>query len=88
MSATTAKYNTGQKVILKSGKSVTITGLDPVNQLYSVIGADNQAYTVKPNEIDRREDSKYSEYQESGVDSEDQDKLSIQKIENQIDLPK
>lgn len=88
VSATTAKYNTGQKVLLKSGKSVKIVGLDPVNQLYSVIGDDNQQQAVKPNEIDKLDDSKYSNYQESGVDSENQQELAIKKIGNQIDLPK
>lgn len=74
---TTAKYNTGQRVILKSGKSVKITGLDPVNQLYIVISDDNQQYPVKPEEIESLEDSKYSNYQESGVDSENPQTLSI-----------
>jgi hypothetical protein len=73
---------------LKSGKSVTIIGLDPVNQLYSVIGSDNQQQTVKPDEIDKLDDSKYSNYQESGVDSENREELAIKKVGNQIDLPK
>ena len=42
-----------------------------------VISDDNRQYPVKPEEIESLEDSKYSNYQESGVDSENPQALSI-----------
>ena len=87
MSSTTAKYNTGQQIILKSGQSAKIIGNDPVNQTYQVIGSDNKVFTVKPDEVEKADQSKYTDYQTSGTDTDNQEELAIKKTEftpNQI----
>ncbi len=81
MSSTTAKYNTGQQIVLKSGQSAKIVGNDPVNQTYQVIGSDNKVLTVKPDEIEKAEKSKYSDYRISGTDTDNQEELAIKKTE-------
>ena len=53
-----------------------------------MITSDNQQLPVKPEEIDKLDDSKYSKYQESGVDPENQEELAIKKTSNDINLPK
>jgi hypothetical protein len=81
VSSTTAKYNTGQQIVLKSGQSAKIVGNDPVNQTYQVIGSDNKVLTVKPDEIEKAEKSKYSDYRISGTDTDNQEELAIKKTE-------
>jgi hypothetical protein len=85
VSATAAKYVTGQKVMLKSGQSATIVGIDPVGQTYKVMGADNQYKSVKPDEIDKLDTGKFTDYQASGPDPKNPDELSIKTKDVAVD---
>ena len=85
VSPTSAKYATGQKVLLKSGQTATIVGLDPVGKTYKVMGTDNQYKSVKSDEIERPAAPKYSDYQASGPKAENPEELSIDKKEVTVD---
>lgn len=81
----TSKYDAGQKVILQTGKAGTIIGVDSINNEYLLMTTDNKQITVKSHDIDKIEPSKYQEYQESGVNPDDDTKLAIQGTPFDID---
>ena len=85
MSPTSAKYAAGQKILLKSGQTATIVGIDPVGKTYKVMGSDNQYRSVKPDEIERPDAPKYSDYQSSGPNTENPEELSITKKDITVD---
>ena len=85
MSPTAAKYATGQRVMLKSGQSATIVGIDPVGKTYKVMGSDNKYKSVKPEEIEKVESSKYKDYQQSGPNPQNQEELSIKEKDFTLD---
>jgi hypothetical protein len=45
--------------MLKSGQSATIVGIDPVGKTYKVMGSNNKYQSVKPEEIEKIDSSKY-----------------------------
>jgi hypothetical protein len=85
VSATSAKYLTGQSVKLKSGETVTIVGIDPVGQTYKVMGADNKYSSIKPAEIEKIAKSKYADYQQSGPNPENPEELAIKTKDVTVD---
>lgn len=85
MSPTAAKYATGQRIMLKSGQSATIVGIDPVGKTYKVMGSDNKYKSVKPEEIEKTDSSKYSGYQTSGPNPQNPDELSIKEKDVTLD---
>jgi len=85
VSPTSAKYIAGQQVLLKSGQTATIVGIDSVDKAYKVMGSDNQYRSVKPDEIERPVAPKYSNYQQSGPNPENPDELAISQQDVNVD---
>jgi hypothetical protein len=77
MQPKSSKYSAGQKVMLADGRSAKVVGVNPIDGSYQVITADNKSLRLKADDIDRIASNKDSKYQESGVDREDSNKLSI-----------
>jgi hypothetical protein len=85
VSPTAARYSAGQQVLLKSGQTATIVGIDSVDKSYKVMGADNQYRSVKPDEIEKPVAPKYSNYQQSGPNPENPEELSINQQDVNVD---
>lgn len=85
VSPTSAKYATGQRILLKSGQTATIVGIDPIGKSYKVMGSDNRYRSIKPEEIEKPSAPKYSDYQTSGPKSDNPEELSIDKKEVAVD---
>lgn len=75
--AKSSKYSVGQKVLLNDGRSAKIVGVNPIDGTYQVMTADNRAIRLKSSDIDKQVSVKGSNYQKSGVDSQDPTSLAI-----------
>lgn len=88
ISPRSSRYTVGQRVSLKDGRSGKVIGIDPVSGIYQVMTLDNRFAKVKAADIEKLEQPKDSNYQESGVSQEDNSKLSIKDTPFDVDQDK
>lgn len=62
---------------MKSGQTATIVGVDAVGQKYNVMGSDNKFRIVKPDEIEKIDTGKYTDYQATGPNPDKPEELLI-----------
>jgi len=71
--------------MLKSGHTAKIIGVDPISKTYKIMGSDNKVQSVKSDEIEKAEPSKYDNYQTSGPNPENQKELLIKQKDVNVD---
>ncbi len=71
--------------MLKSGHTAKIIGVDPTSKTYKVMGSDNQVKSVKSDEIEKAEPSRYDNYQTTGPNPENPDQLLIKQKDVNVD---
>jgi hypothetical protein len=71
--------------MLKSGKSAKIIATDPVNNQYKILDSNTQMKSVSPEEIEKIDTKKYSDYRVSGPNPENPEELNIKEKDLELD---
>jgi len=71
--------------MLKSGHTAKIIGVDPITKTYKIMGSDNKVQSVKSDEIEKAEPSRYDNYQTAGPNPENPDELLIKQKDVNVD---